>query len=129
MLKLRTTKETTIDCGDWDRFVEKTYGRPYCLQQQNGCRGRGTLWFSVPGDSYDFKNDTVPEIVNHEDRGVSFKAWLARDPKQFLSDKKDLFGLGLWWHRNFYPSVEAVAFDLHKRGLLEAGEYRIIIDW
>lgn len=42
-------------------------------------------------------------------------------------DRKN--GLSLWWERNFYPSVEVVANDLHARGLLPAGEYTIDIDW
>jgi len=35
----------------------------------------------------------------------------------------------MWWERNFYPDVEMIANDLHKRGILEAGEYVIDIDW
>lgn len=90
---------------------------------------RGTYHLTVPSGAYDFNNDTVPEIVNHVEMGVSFKAWLARDPKQPLSSREDGSGLELWWTRNFYPSVEMIANDLHDRGLLEAGEYLIIIDW
>lgn len=67
--------------------------------------------------------------MNHEEMGVSFKAWLARDPKQPLPGHEDSFGLGLWWDRNFYPNIEMIANDLHERGLLKAGEYTIIIDW
>lgn len=64
--------------------------------------------------------------------GVSFKAWLARDPKQPLNspdewDRKN--GLSLWWQRNFYPDVQMVANDLYEKGLIEAGEYVIDIDW
>jgi hypothetical protein len=35
----------------------------------------------------------------------------------------------MFWDRNFYPNVQMVANDLHKKGLLEAGEYSIRIDW
>lgn len=35
----------------------------------------------------------------------------------------------MWWVRNFYPDVNMVANDLYEKGLLEAGEYLINIDW
>jgi len=111
--------------------VEKTYGRPYHLQQQDGCIGRGTVEITVPGEASDYDRETVPEEVNHETMGVSFKAWQARDPKQKLADpeaQKD-YCLELWWHRNFYPDVQMVANDLHAKGLLPAGEHTILIDW
>lgn len=89
---LKTNKQTTIDCHDWDDFVQKTYGRPYCFQQQDGCKSRGMYHLTVEEEAYDFENDTVPEVVNHEEMGVSFKAWLARDPKQPLPGREDRFG-------------------------------------
>ena len=64
--------------------------------------------------------------------GVSFAAWLARDPKQELDSEYDWDrknGRDLFWHRNFYPSVDIDANDLHAKGLLPAGEYQIVIDW
>jgi len=61
--------------------------------------------------------------------GVSFKAWLARDPKQKLEGQEYDYELSLWWDRNFYPDVQMVANDLHAKGLLESGEYLIDIDW
>jgi hypothetical protein len=62
---------------------------------------------------------------------VSFKSWLERDPKQKLSNPRDQndWSLGMWWERNFYPNVDMVINDLHSKGLLEAGEYTINIDW
>lgn len=129
-MKIRTEQVITVQ--EWDKTVRETYGRPYSFQQQGGCKSRGVERFSVPpeyDDEYDFPNDTVPEVVNHEDMGVSFKAWLARDPKQKLSNREDDFGLGLWWARNFYPNVQMIANDLHAKGLLPAGEYAIDIDW
>ena len=84
------------------------------------------------GDYDDYENDSVPEEVNHDDMGVSFKAWLARDPAQQLDTKDDWerrHGLRLWWERNFYPDVQMLANDLHAKGLVEAGEYIINIDW
>ena len=127
-MNIRT--EQIIDSWDWDDLVTKTYGRPYSFQQQDGCKQRGTVSISVPDDAEDFDNDTVPEIVNHNDMGVSFKAWLARDPKKQLNNKDNQTScsLGLWWGRNFYPDVNMVANDLHAKGLLNAGDYTINID-
>lgn len=124
-----------IEVYDWDALVEETYGRPYSFQQQDGCKERQLVCFIVPdeeAEGLDCENDTLPEIVNHKQMGVSFKAWLARDPKQKLS-ADDQYPLSsdvcMWWERNFYPVLEMVANDLHDKGLIEAGEYYINIDW
>lgn len=122
--------EQVISSDDWDALVTETYNRPYCFQQQDGCKERGREYVTVQEEpQHDYPNDTVPEVVNHGDMGVSFAAWLARDPTTPLEGREDTFGLMLWWNRNFYPSVEMVASDLCKRGLLKAGEYTIDIDW
>ena len=63
-MKVRTEK--VIDCFDLDELVVKTYGRPYCFQQQEDCRSRGVYSINVPTKyPEDFDNDTIPEIVNH----------------------------------------------------------------
>jgi len=123
--------KTVIEVQEWDALVEKTYGRTYKLQQQDGCRSRGTLEISVPAQADDYERDAVPKEVNNEAMGVSFKSWLARDPKQKLSDPEaqEDYCLELWWKRNFYPDVQMVANDLHAKGLLSAGEHTILIDW
>jgi hypothetical protein len=129
---MKIRNEKVIDVSDWDGLVEKTYGRPYSFQQQDGCQSRGSFRFSVPSDeACDFESETVPEIVNHETMGVSFAAWLKRDPKAKLAGEKDCpdYCIELWWHRNFYPEFQTVANDLHAKGLLEAGDYTINIDW
>lgn len=120
-----------IELSEWDNLVRKTYGRDYSFQQQDGCRGRGAFSFTVPDKPDDYERDSVPEEVNHEQMGVSFKAWLARDPKQKLSDPtaQEGYCLNLWWERNFYPDFQMVANDLHAKGLLPAGEHTILIDW
>ena len=97
----------TIDCCELDATVVETYGRPYCFQQQDGCKSRGIEVVYVPSDGYDFENNAVPEVVNGPERGVSFRAWLERDPAQPLFDRDESYCLELWWQRNFYPSVEA----------------------
>ncbi len=128
-MKIRT--EQVIDVHEWDKLVQETYGRPYMFQQQNGCQDRGTYHLTVPSEGEDFDNDTLPEIVNHDDMGVSFDAWLKRDPKAPLKDEEynQVYSIGLWWARNFYPSIEMVANDLHAKGLLPTGEFSINIDW
>lgn len=127
-MKIKTRTVTVIDEQDFNEFVVKTYGRPYNFQQQDGCKPRGHVTLTVPDYADDFENETVPEKVNDPDMGVSFAAWLARDPKQLL-DGKDLWSTQLWWDRNFYPNVQMVVNDLHAKGLLDAGTYEINIDW
>ena len=130
MLKIKTTK--VISVQDWDKLVSETYGRVYSFQQQDDCKDRGVEHITVPVEHpYDYENDTVPEFVNHPKMGVSFKAWLERDPEQKLSNPEDQnsWSLSLWWERNFYPHVDMIINDLHAKGLLEAGEYMIEIDW
>lgn len=131
-MKIETIQSFTSQ--DFDNLVEETYGRPYCYQQQDDCKMRGVDIVVVPVlNVWDFKNESIPEKVNGSIRGVSFAAWLARDPKQALHTEKEYdrtdFALELFWHRNFYPSVDMVLNDLHARGLLAAGKYQIVIDW
>lgn len=129
---LKTRKVNVIDVDDWDELVSETYGRPYSFQQQDECKPRQHVYITVPVEHpEDYKNDTVPEVVNHPEMGVSFKAWLERDPEQKLpgKDDQDSWSLGLWWDRNFYPHVDMIINDLHSKGLLEAGDYNIDIDW
>lgn len=123
----------SIEVGEFDHLVESTYGRTYSFQQQNGCKDRGIENFIVPCEHPDdFENETIPEEVNGEEMGVSFAAWLARDPKQPLDSEDEWdreHGLELFWSRNFYPSLDMVVNDLYARGLIPAGEYQIVIDW
>lgn len=127
---LKYKKENVVEVSDWDELVEKTYGRPYNFQQQDYCKSRGVEYFEVPRDNYldyDYDNDTIPEVVNGYEMGVSFKAWLARDPELLVEDCA--FSTRLFWERNFYPSLDMVANDLYEKGLIEAGSYMIVIDW
>lgn len=128
MIKIRNMK--VIASADLDKLVQATYGRTYCLQQQNGCAANGSsLSVCVPEDAVaDFAADSIPEEVNGEEMGVSFAAWLTRDPAAPVAGRTD-FGLQLFWERNFYPALGAVMADLHSRGLIPAGEYMITIDW
>ena len=118
-----------IEVQDWDNLVSKTYGRPYNFQQQDDCQGRGTFGLTIPSKyTDDFENDSVPEVINGEEMGVSFKAWLERDPETPVGKRDDDSGIKLFWERNFYPNIEMVANDLHEKGLIEAGDYVIEID-
>lgn len=129
MIKIRT--KNIIDVEDWDDLVVKTYGRPYVFQQQDDCKPRQTVDITIPAAAYDYKNDSVPDEVNGEKMGVSFAAWIARDPKEWNGDSNDNSesSIEMFWERNFYPDVQMVANDLHARGLIPTGEYGIEIDW
>jgi hypothetical protein len=120
-----------IKVQDWDGLVEETYGRPYSFQQQDGCKDRGIFKLTVPEEWEDNDVDSIPDKVNGREMGVSFKAWLARDPKEWNGDPEDNseWCIRLFWERNFYPNVQLIANDLHAKGLLPAGEYIINIDW
>ncbi len=128
MIKYKNKK--VIEVHDWDELVETTYNRPYNFQQQNGCQERGTFQITIPSKytEDEYMNDTIPEKVNGDKMGVKFKVWLERDPKAPVNGKTD-YSIGMFWERNFYPDIQTVANDLHEKGLIEAGEYTINIDW
>lgn len=147
MIKFKNKK--VIDCFDWDKLVQETYKRPYCFQQQDDCQDRGQVGLTIPYTSYDEEmNDSIPEIINGEKMGVKFKVWLERDPEAplnptdeqlalsnyYFKENRDKWcsspsNINLFYERNFYPELQAVANDLHSKGLIEAGEYTIDIDW
>lgn len=126
---IKTSDIKMIEVSDWDRLVQETYNRPYSFQQQDDCKERGIFKFTVPTTGYDYDNDTIPEEINGEEMGVSFNAWLARDPKEWNGDPQDVNYIDMFWERNFYPAIEILANDLHDKGLLPAGKYAINIDW
>ena len=127
-MKIKNIK--VIDMNDWNDLVQKTYGRIYDFQQQDGCKERGLSHITIPSEAYnDFENDTIPEVINGEEMGVSFKAWLERDPNQKADEWTSDSSLSLFWERNFYPDIQMVANDLHSKGLIKSGEYYINIDW
>jgi hypothetical protein len=149
-MKIQTVKQIYVQ--DWDKIVRNTYGKIYSFQQQDGCKPRGIETISTDSDwAEDYENDTIPEVINGEEIGVSFKAWLERDPNAPLNptdeelkecgyywgntekDKKewkeDKSHINMFWERSFYPEPNILIADLCKRGLLEEGEYQIKIDW
>lgn len=132
---MKTRNVKMIDVSDWDKLVSDTYGRPYSFQQQEGCKPRGIFNMTIPSicsEDIDMP-DSIPEVINGNEMGVNFKAWLKRDPKQAVVDPNCTgmknFYISLFWDRNFYPDIHEVANDLHKKGLIEAGDYIINIDW
>ena len=126
MEKLKYSDVKMIDCNDLDNLVQAVYGKPYCLQQQNGCMERQVLSVDIP-EMYpeDYSNDTLPEKINGSDMGVSFEAWLKSDEQR----RDGVWGNCIWWERNWYPSLDMVLNDLHQRGHIDAGHYEIDIDW
>lgn len=127
MIKIQTKQ--IIDMQDWDSLVIKTYGRLYCFQQQDGCKERGNFSITIPDGAEDYENDSVPDVINGQEMGVSFAAWLARNPKEWNGKNEDRRFLDMFWERNFYPDVQMIANDLHAKGLIPAGDYVIEIDW
>ena len=127
---LRITTVQSIEASDLDALVRKTYGRPFKYQQQDGSRERGTHDVSIPDPlAADFENDEIPEEINGDDMGVSFKAWLERTPDAPVSNLEAPYEIALFWERNFYPDLGTLLNDLHERRLVPAGDYQIVIDW
>ncbi len=129
---MKTRTVTVVDVSEWDKLVKETYNKPYSYQQQDGCKERGLVNIDVPEYESDYENDSIVEKINGPEEGVSFKAWLARDPETPMKDddsRSDGWGLDLFWCRNFYPDISMIVNDLHRRGLLEEGSFSIDIDW
>lgn len=117
-----------FDVDEWDDLVSSTYGRIYSFQQQDGCKDRGIYSFSIPySEPEDYERTEIPEKVNGEIMGVSFKTWLERDPDtpKFQHD----YERTLFWDRNFYPHVSMIIKDFEEKGILKEGDYIINIDW
>jgi len=120
---------TIIALKEWDELVIDTYGKPYSFQQQDGCKPKGTFWLSIPKLASDYEHTSLPEEINGYRKGVSFATWLDRHPKAWNGKAADELYIDLFWNRNFYPNVQMIANDLYEKGLIEAGEYVIKIDW
>jgi len=65
-------------------------------------------------------HNSEPDYKDSGVMGVKFDVWLNADPKDFDE---------LYWKRHFYPDIHTVANDLHEKGLIEKGSYKIEIDW
>jgi hypothetical protein len=127
---IKYSNKKVIEVRDWDKLVQETYRKPYSFQQQDGCQARGTVNINISSEDDDEEMyDLIPEIINGDVMGVKFNVWLKRDPKEWNGEKEEEWFIDLFWERNFYPDLQTVANDLHKKGLIEAGEYSINIDW
>jgi len=125
-------KVNMITVQDWDNLVQKTYNKPYRFQQQEECQSRGIVNISIPCKytEDDEMNDEIPFEINGSEMGVKFEVWLNADPEQHKEDNDwSDFDISLFWSRNFYPDIYTVANDLFNKGLIEAGDYTINIDW
>ena len=125
---------TLIEMDEWDSLVQKTYGKIYKIQQQEGCMDRGTtINLTVPSDEANDEemNDSIPETVRSMGMGVKFDVWLARDVKEPLKDDESSsdWMIELFWQRKFYPDLHTLANDMHQKGVLAEGDYMINIDW
>lgn len=129
MIKYKNTK--VIEESDWSELVKTTYGKPYRFQQQQGCQDRGHFHITIPDEAENEEemHESIPEKVNGKVMGVKFEKWLERSPTQAVDGDTTPWMIELFWERNFYPDIQTVANDLHKRGLIEAGDYVIDIDW
>ena len=126
MINYKTLK--VISVQDWNKLVRETYGRPYNFQQQEGGQDRGLRHITIPEQDDDGgMNDEIPLHTQHEEMGVKFQVWLSRDPEKLIGTYP--WETELWWDRQFYPDLQTVANDLHEKGLIEAGDYSIEIDW
>lgn len=130
MIKISNRK--AINVNDWDKLVEETYGKIYSFQQQEGCKDRGIETITIPiKNPEDFENTEIPFKVNGNEMGVSFQTWLNTTPEETSKYFNPEFKWenSLFWTRNFYPHMDMIINDLYEKGLIEAGEYDIKIDW
>lgn len=133
MIKYRNKK--VIEDRDWDKLVKDTYGKPYNFQQQDGCQSRGNVYLTVYNEPYreedDPYPDNIPFKINGSKMGVKFTTWLNTTEESINEKHPESYPNAnrLFWQRNFYPDLQIVANDLCTKGLIEAGDYTINIDW
>lgn len=125
------TNKKFVDLRDWNDLVMDTYHKPYNLQQQDGSKQRGIESLTIPDYSEDWElemNESLGE--SEEETGVKFNSWLKRDYSKDLDyNPTETWKVDLFWQRDFYPHLNTVANDLFEKGLIEAGDYIINIDW
>lgn len=108
----------------FSELVTETYGRPYQLQQQQPM-GQDTVT----------QRFTVPEHVDQDtEYNITFADWSTRDPDIGPDGERwhgtlPLLSKELWWHREYHCDPQMILNDLHARGLLPTGVYRIHVWW
>lgn len=148
-MELKVVTKQIIDESDFSKLVSDTYGRPYRLQQQEPLMNQDSYMpIQVPNDWHAADKDHArlrkwieenpPQYVDgQEPTYPSFKEWLDRDANAYVGGRDMYEGWGdpggfwytLWWERAFFPPLGEVIDDLHKRGLLDEGEYLIHAWW
>lgn len=131
-IKIKTTTRQIISVQDWDDLVEETYGKPYSFQQQDGCKDRGIEHIRIPFDDCDDEQyENIPFQINGPKMGVKFSTWLSTTVEDINNKHPESYPEAnkLFWERNFYPDFQTIANDLYNKGLIDAGDYSIEIDW
>lgn len=121
MVKYKVVRQ--IDCWDWDEYIKTHYNKPYKFQQQAGCRDRGSVAITVPADPDDDFDD------DWRSKQVSLQEWIDAEFDGSFDNTIEEYRTKLEGNRNFYPPLAEVINDLYDKGLLEAGDYEIIVDW
>lgn len=118
--KLNPTTLTTIWESGFSKYVTEHYGRPYKLQQQGDMLAQGSyVQITVPDEEAWDENPTLAEWQAATPPGEHPEG--GYDPNVSTENMR--------WERDYYPSLEVVANDLHAKGLLDAGEYLIRVYW
>lgn len=122
--KLATHPRIVIGESDFSRYVSEHYGRPYNLQQQGDMLGQeSAVKLTVPDpEDGEWEGMTMPTLVQWQE---------ATPPGDHPEGGYDpnVSRENMRWEREYYPQLEAVANDLHAKGLLDAGEYILFVSW
>lgn len=103
-----------IDMRDWNDLISTVYGeRPYNVQQADFLPQDSVIFADVPNGWF-MDEDLEGELEN----------WLG----QPLPAEDDSIAR-MRFQRESTVSVDALLFDLHKRGLVDEGKYLIHIWW
>lgn len=129
-MKPKCENKKVIHYSDWNEFIYSIYKLPYNYQQQNDCQNK-SIEISIPRDildNWDDGADSIPYEVNGEEMCVKFDTWKNSDFKEMCKHFDGEWRARLFYERNFYPDINPLLDDLYKRGLLEEGEYLILVD-
>lgn len=127
---LKYTLIRQVSDSDFDDLVMATYGKSYSVQQQAGCRDRGVIDITVPS-VYDYNDDyadNIEQAIADDLYGVKWDDWLNLDPNDLRLGEEN-WEREMNLQRNVYPPMHDLINDLYAKGLIEAGEYQIEIDW
>lgn len=103
-LKVEHANISLIWNSDLDKYIEHHLGRPWKLQQENGCYGQETL--------------RVLEVFPDPDATAKVEEWLA--------SPVPAYGI---WTREEEMDTETLLSELCNRGLLAEGDLYVHIWW